>query len=131
MEIPEGYDRLTALAKKAKDMYDREGLKRHNWDHISRNFDRARQILEEEPANIEITLAGVILHDIGYFHGNLQGHAHTGAEHCIALWRMILQAVSCRNPLKQKSSTMRICWTRLISPCFSAGVGLMWLKSSV
>lgn len=82
MEIPEGYSRLTALAETAKEMYDRGGLKRHNWDHISRNSDRARQILKEESARVELTLAGVILHDIGYFYGNLQNHAHVGAERC-------------------------------------------------
>src|SRR5450631_2553660 len=85
MEMPAGYDRLAALATKAQEMYDREGLKRHNWDHVSRNFSRARQILEKESAKVEITLAGVILHDIGYFYGNLQGHAHMGAERCQGL----------------------------------------------
>lgn len=85
METLVGYTRLAALAKKAKVMYDRKGLKWHNWDHISRNFHRARQILVKETANVEITLAGVILHDIGYFYGNLQGHAHVGAEHCYGL----------------------------------------------
>lgn len=83
--MPAGYNRLAALAEKAKDLYDREGLKRHNWDHISRNYNRARQILEKESAKVEITLAGVILHDIGYFYGNLQGHAHVGAERCEGL----------------------------------------------
>ena len=85
MEIPEGYNRLAVLAEKAKDMYDRGGLKRHNWDHISRNYGRARIILEQESAHVELTLAGVILHDIGYFYGNLQDHAHLGAEHCEGL----------------------------------------------
>ncbi|MFZ4857536.1 MAG: HD domain-containing protein [Desulfuromonadaceae bacterium] len=82
MEIPEGYDRLTSLAETAKGMYDRAGLKRHNWDHISRNFNRAAMILEQERADVEVTLAGVILHDIGYFYGCLKDHAHVGAERC-------------------------------------------------
>ena len=82
MEMPAGCDRLANLAETAKGMYDRAGLKRHNWDHISRNFNRARKILEQEPADAEITLAGVILHDIGYFYGCLKDHAHVGAERC-------------------------------------------------
>ncbi len=85
IKIPGGYARLVSLAAIAKAMYDQEGLKRHNWDHISRNFKRAIQILEMEPANVEITLVGVILHDIGYFNGNLQGHAHMGAKRCESL----------------------------------------------
>lgn len=80
--LPEGCDRLTALAEKVKGMYDRQGLKRHNWDHISRNFNRARQLLQTEAAQSEITLAGVILHDIGYFFGTVKSHAHLGAEQC-------------------------------------------------
>lgn len=83
--MPAGYDRLAVLADKAKVMYDQHGLKRHNWDHIARNFNRARQILEQEHANVEITLAGVLLHDIGYFYGNLKNHAHVGAEQCAEL----------------------------------------------
>ena len=83
--IPPGYDRLAALAGTAKGLYDQAGLKRHNWDHISRNFNRASHLLEEEPAKVEITLAGVILHDIGYCFGNLQGHARLGAEQCPGL----------------------------------------------
>ena len=85
MELPAGYNRLAVLAEKAKEMYVRAGLKRHNWDHITRNFNRARHILEKESAKVELTLAGVILHDIGYFYGNLQGHAHVGAERCEGL----------------------------------------------
>jgi HD superfamily phosphodiesterase len=85
LETPAGYDRLAKLAETAKDMYDRGGLKRHNWDHISRNFNRAVIILEQECADIELTLAGVILHDIGYFYGNLKDHAHLGAEQCARL----------------------------------------------
>lgn len=81
MEIPEGCARLVSLAATAKKMYDREGLKRHNWDHISRNFKRAQHLLTTEIAHTEITLAGVILHDIGYFNGNLKSHAHRGAEY--------------------------------------------------
>jgi hypothetical protein len=41
--------------------------------------------LEQETANAEITLAGVLLHDIGYFYGNLKKHAHLGAERCVEL----------------------------------------------
>lgn len=82
MEMPAGYNRLANLAETAKEMYDRGGLKRHNWDHISRNFSRARKILEQEAADVELTLAGVILHDIGYFYGCLKDHAHVGAERC-------------------------------------------------
>ena len=83
--MPAGYDRLAVLADKAKALYDQRGLKRHNWDHIARNFNRARQILEQKHANVEITLAGVLLHDIGYFYGNLKNHAHLGAECCEGL----------------------------------------------
>lgn len=82
MEIPVGYPRLAALARRAKEMYDQAGLKRHNWGHISRNFNRARRILDMEPGDVEITLSGVILHDIGYFYSNLKGHALVGAERC-------------------------------------------------
>jgi HD superfamily phosphodiesterase len=82
MEIPEGSDRLVSLVEIAKGMYDRAGLKRHNWGHISRNFRRAVKLLEWEPANVEISLAGVVLHDIGYFYGCLKDHAHVGAEQC-------------------------------------------------
>lgn len=80
--MPAGYNRLANLAETAKEMYDRGGLKRHNWDHISRNFNRAGKILEQETADVELTLAGVILHDIGYFYGCLKDHAHMGAERC-------------------------------------------------
>jgi len=73
------------LAEKAKDMYDRGSLKRHNWDHITRNYNRARRILELESGDVELTLAGVILHDIGYFYGDLQNHAHLGAKQCVGL----------------------------------------------
>lgn len=83
--MPAGCGRLAVLAVKAKDMYGRQGLKRHNWDHITRNFNRARKLLEMETAQVEITLAAVILHDIGYFYGDLQGHAHGGAERCVEL----------------------------------------------
>lgn len=85
LHLPAGYDRLAHLAETAKGMYDRGGLKRHNWEHISRNFIRARKILEQETADVEITLAGVILHDIGYFYGNLKDHAYLGAERCTGL----------------------------------------------
>lgn len=85
LETPAGYDRLAKLAETAKGMYDRGGLKRHNWDHISRNFNRAVIILEQESADVEISLAGVILHDIGYFYGNLKDHAHMGAEQCVGM----------------------------------------------
>jgi len=80
--MPAGYNRLANLAEAAKGMYDQGCLKRHNWDHISRNFNRARRILELENADVELTLAGVILHDIGYFYGCLKDHAHVGAERC-------------------------------------------------
>ena len=83
MEIPAGYDRLAGLAETAQGMYDQAGLKRHNWDHISRNFSRAVKLLEQEHADVEITLAGVILHDIGYFYGCLKDHAHVGADRCV------------------------------------------------
>jgi HD superfamily phosphodiesterase len=82
MEIPTEYERLVHLAGAAQAMYDRADLKRHNWEHISRNFGRARMILEQESADVEITLAGVILHDIGYFYGCLKDHAHVGAAQC-------------------------------------------------
>jgi len=85
LETPAGYERLAKLANTAKGMYDRGGLKRHNWDHISRNYNRAVIIMEQESADVEITLAGVILHDIGYFYGNLKEHAHLGAEQCAGL----------------------------------------------
>lgn len=58
MEIPAGFPRLAALAQRAKELYDRAGLKRHNWSHITRNYNRAKRILEKEPGNVEITLSG-------------------------------------------------------------------------
>jgi hypothetical protein len=53
-------------------MYDRAGLKRHNWEHISRNFIRARRILEQETADVEITLAGVIFMTSAIFTATLK-----------------------------------------------------------
>ena len=73
--------KLKNLYKLVREDFSEKGLIHHNWHHVLRDLARAVIIGEAEEADMEVVLAGVLLHDIGRLYPMLgKDHYESGAK---------------------------------------------------
>jgi len=77
------YAELQTLFNLVKSDYSAKTLVHHNWNHVLRVLAGGVEIGESEAANMKITLAGLLLHDIGRLHVE-EGEDHHAAGAKIA-----------------------------------------------